>query len=222
MTKVMMTCTRNGSPIYVGLDLSSDTNLNSYAGKAITCPACGHNHALKKLYFEGNGPTEKHRYNVALESAPMFSADIGVYISCFALIEGYMPKLLSRLLNIDEQDAHTIIGRFQMGERTNLLEALSNLRDSTNLESVAIKAFIPRLIKATAMRNKYAHSQYSITFDDAIVVTSWLYDSKRNKQETTETLATIANEVEKIQSLICDLHGYIYRNEMPPSPKGSE
>ncbi len=51
-----------------------------------------------------------------------------------------------------------------MGERINLLQALAQLRNADNAERKVIEAFVPRLIKATAARNKYAHSQYSITF----------------------------------------------------------
>jgi hypothetical protein len=216
MPRVMMTCTRSGKSVFTGLDLPLDASLGAQAAKTVQCPSCGRTHPLRKLYFEGTGPKEKHLYNVALESAPAFSAEIGVLISCFALVEGYMPHLMSRLTGIDKDDAFTILGRFQMGERIQLLGALASSRDGDNAARKALEILLPKLTAATAVRNKYVHAQYSITFNDAIIVESWLHDSKRKtKPKTTEDIPVIAAEVEKIQVLICDLHGYVYRDEMP-------
>lgn len=218
MAKVMMICTRLGKPIETGLDASSNVELDEFIGKKVECPLCGNAHQLKKLYLEGTEPSEKHRFNVALESAPDYAADLGIFISCFALVEGYMSKLLSKLIQCDDKDAYLIAGRFQMNEKIELLESLADLRDGDSSIGCAIKIFVPRLRRMKDLRNKYAHSQYSITFKDAVVVSSWVNDSKRKKRNTMdskEDIRTIGLNVQEIQELICDLHGYIYRDEMP-------
>jgi hypothetical protein len=216
MARVMMTCPYDGKEIDTGLDLPRDDALTKYAKRTATCSHCHRISPLRLLYFHGAGPMEIHRYHVPLDSHRDFAAEIGIFISCFALVEGYLTKLLSDLIGSSEKDAWTIIGRHQAGERIQLLQALATLRPSSDTKRIAIERFAPRLTSATAVRNKYAHSQYASTFGGAIVVSSWLHDSKRKAKNDTETLAKIVGEVTTIKGLLNDLHGYIWRNAMPP------
>ena len=217
MTRVMMSCTYGGKPIFTGRDLPPDVDLSILGGDTIECPECHRVHPLRKLFFEGTVPTEKARYSVALESAPGFASDIGVLISCFALVESYIPRLLTKLIGIAYEDAYLISGRFQMGERVQLLCKLAERRPEGDATRIAVDRLSPRVLDAIAARNKYAHAQYSITFEDAVIVESWLHDSRRKtKPKSTEDRVFIGREIEKVQSLICDLHGFVYRDEMPP------
>lgn len=214
--KVLMICPRDGKPINTDLDLPLEAPLNIYANQSVECSQCCQRHPLRKLYFETSVPTEKNKFNVALESVPVYAASIGILISCYAIIEGYIPQLLSRLINISEEDSKLILGRSQIGERIQLVEALAKTKDDGNKAKKAIEIFAPKLTEATAARNKYAHSQYSITFNDAVIVKSWIHDSKKkNKPESVEDINFISQEIEKAQSLICDLHKYVYLDEMP-------
>jgi hypothetical protein len=216
MARVMMTCPYDGKEIETGLDLPPDDLLTKYAKRTATCSHCHRIWPLRLLYFQGAGPLEIHRYHVALDSVRDFAAEIGIFISCFALVEGYLTNLLSDLIGSSEKDAWTIIGRHQVGERIQLLQALATLRAPSDTKRIAIERFAPRITGATAVRNKYAHSQYA-AFGGAVVVSSWLHDSKRKAKDDTETLAKIVGEVTTIKVLLNDLHGYIWRNEMPPS-----
>jgi hypothetical protein len=219
MPRVMMTCPWDGKEIYTGVELPFDAAITRYARHNVICPHCGRTSPVRLPYFDGT-LRELNKYHVALDSARDFAAEIGIFISCFALVEGYLDDLMAKLTGIDERDAWTILGRHQVGERLQLLAALASLRHDTDPERVAIERLLPRITNAIAARNKYAHSQYAITFNDGIVVSSWLYDSKRTRKEVTENLDSIVLEVETIKALINDLHGYIWRNEMPPPLPG--
>lgn len=170
--------------------------------------------------------SEAASYRVALDEFPEFASEIGILISCFALIESYMHHLISRTTGIDESDAFQIAGNYQtFGPRIDLLETLLKKRDPTAAQVMTAKYFIASLREATRIRNAYAHGTYSLGFvgghysptaERVMMITSYLYDSKRKKPETIErTLSQVKDEVARIKFITCELHAYIYRNESP-------
>ena len=170
--------------------------------------------------------SEAASYRVALDEFPEFASQIGILISCFALIESYMHHLVSRTTGIDESDAFQIAGSYQtFGPRIDLLETLLKKRDPTASQVQTAKYFISALREATRIRNAYAHGTYSLSFvggdysptaERVITVTSYLYDAKRKKPESFErTLDQVIAEVARIKFITCELHAYIYRNEIP-------
>lgn len=173
-----------------------------------------------------NVEREAEKYSVALDEFPEFAAQVGVFVSCFALIESYMHQLISRSTGMDESDAFLISGSFaSFGARIDLLETLLKKKDHGSREVVAAKHFIPMLRESTALRNTYAHGTYSLGFEGGhysptakkiMYVSSFLYDSKRNKAAKLERdLDGIKKDVKRIKFIICEIHGYLYRNEMP-------
>lgn len=55
---------------------------------------------------------ETEKYAVALDYFPEFAAQVGVLISCFAMIESYVHLLIGKLTGIDETDAFVFSGSF--------------------------------------------------------------------------------------------------------------
>jgi hypothetical protein len=219
MTRVMITCTRTGKPIPTALDLPLGSDLVGYAKTRVPCVHCGKDHGIRRPFFEGHGPDNFHKYFVALDCEPNFAAEVGVLISCFAMIESYAPRLLSRLIKIDESEAFTILSVFDtFSDRVELLKSLVKLQESQKKETDEKKAterLVPRLTAATTIRNKYAHGRYGITFHDDFMIDSFI--TSRKPKSTTKSLDAIVGDVNTFKHLICDLHGYTYRDEMPPS-----
>lgn len=210
MSKIMFRCTYNGKPVAV----AESGEIDDYIGAIFDCPNCCEPHVLKRLYLEGEEPSEKQKFNVALESALYYASEIGVFISCFALLEGYMPQLLEKLTGLSKEDAAEIMGNLNMSARVDLLKNLAEQRGDSDQAKQAVSFFAPKIREAISIRNKYAHAEYSIAHEN-VFVKQWKYDSKRKTKEYKETLRDAAIAVETIQSLICDLHGYIYRGENP-------
>ena len=217
MAKVMIFCTRTGKPLDTGLDLPLGTSLKGYAKHRVSCPHCKGEHGVRRPYFESEGPGEIGRYSVALDCEPIFAAEVGVLLSCFALVEGYMPKIMSKLTGISENDSATIVGSFtNFSSKIELIDALSKNRDS-NLDKEAIDKLFTKIREANSLRNIYAHSQYSITFHDDFVINSFLHDTKKKSKKQTKSLDDIVEDVNSLKRTIHVIHGYIHRNEKPQS-----
>jgi len=214
----MITCPRTGKLIYTGLDLPVGSRLTGYAKRKVQCGHCGNEHGVRRPFLEGHGPDEFHKYFVALDCEPNFAAEVGVLISCFALIESYAAHLLSRLIKIDHSEAFTIMATFDtFSERIDLLKSLVKLHASQSKDTDATKAIerlLPKLTAVTTIRNKYAHGRYGITFHDDFMVESFV--TSRKPKSARKSLDAIVEDVNTFKRLICDIHGYVYRKEMPP------
>jgi hypothetical protein len=173
-----------------------------------------------------NVELETEKYSVALDDFPEFAAQVGILISCFALIESYMHQLVSKTTQMSESDAYLVSGSFiSISARIDLLETLLKKRHQQQREVVAAKHFIKRLREATSIRNTYAHGTYSLGFEGGhysptakklMTISSFLYDAKRKNQSRLEKdLDGIKSDVMRIKFITCELHGYVYRNEMP-------
>lgn len=173
-----------------------------------------------------NVELEAEKYSVALDEFPEFAAQVGILISCFALIESYMHKLISRSTNMDESDAFLVSGSFiSFGARIDLLETLIKKRNQQSKEVIAAKHFTKTFREATTIRNTYAHGTYSLGFEGGhysptakkiMYISSFLYDAKRKQpSKLVRDLDSIKKDVERIKFITCEIHGYLYRDEMP-------
>ena len=167
---------------------------------------------------------EFQKFGVALDNFPEFSAQLGVLISCFALIEDYMHRVISYSTNMDEQEAFFVSGSFSgFGARITLLETLIKNKDAMLKEVIAAKYFVKTFKEASIIRNDYAHGKYSLTFEGAtkektMIIKSFLYDAKRREPKIMrKNLKEIKEDVQRLKFIICELHAYIYRDEMPNS-----
>lgn len=173
-----------------------------------------------------NVELEAEKYGVALDEFPDFAAQVGILISCFALIESYMHQLISRTTGMDESDTYLVSGSFtSFGSRIDLLGTLLKKRAPTNKQVVAARHFIKTMRESTGIRNTYAHGTYSLSFEGGyysrtakkiMFISSFLYDAKRkNPVKVEKDLDSVKKDVARIKFITCELHGYVYRDEMP-------
>lgn len=215
MPRVMMICPKRSHPIFTGLELPAGSALTGLAKTRVPCPACGGEHSIRRPYFEGHGPDSLHLYWVALEQEPVFSAEVGVLISCFAIIENFIPAMLARLTKMNHNDAFTILSSFEtFSQRVELLKALVKTHEGDEIETQALGRILPRLTNAATIRNKYAHGRYSITFDDDFVVESFI--TSRKPKTVRKSLDAIVADVNVLKGLIVDLQSYLGAGTMPP------
>jgi hypothetical protein len=171
-------------------------------------------------------PPDLEKYSVALDHFPDFAAQVGILVSCFAILESYAQKLIARIAAIDENDAFVIAGSFQsFSARIDLFELLMNRRDISLPDVKAAKYFISGIREATALRNTYAHGTYSLTFEGGSAtpgakmimhINSFLYDAKRKSpKKLIRDLEGAQSDVQALKALICELHGFLHRNEFP-------
>lgn len=175
-----------------------------------------------------NVELETEKYSVALDEFPEFAAQVGILISCFALIESYMHKLVSRSTGMDESDAFMVSGSFiSFGARIDLLETLIKKKNQKLKEIVAAQHFIKTLREATAIRNTYAHGTYSLGFEGGyysstakklMYISSFQYDAKRKEpKKLVRDLDSVKKDVKRMKFISCEIHGYLYREEIPQS-----
>jgi len=113
-----------------------------------------------------NAEREAEKFGVALDEFPEFAAQVGVLVSCFALVESYVHRLISKLTGAAVEDAFVFSGSFMnFRARVDLLDSLAKRRSRGDQSALASRHFVVLLREATEIRNRYAHGQYSITFE---------------------------------------------------------
>ena len=91
-----------------------------------------------------------------------------------------------------------------------------------NKDKIAVEYFIPKLRQVSSTRNGYVHARYSITYNDDFRIDKFMMDTKRKTQTVQKSLYDIVADVTEARALICELHAYVYRHEMPrPLPDKS-
>ncbi len=152
--KVMMRCTHNWNiEFFTQLDIPRKKGLKGLGNKIVTCPHCGQPHHLKRLYFAGDDPGPQGNY--ALDVAQSFAAEIGVLISISALIEGHLPRMLSKLTGISVEDANMTMGTFfNISHRLDLLQLIAETRPKESEVRKDILYLVKQIRKANDIRNK--------------------------------------------------------------------
>lgn len=173
-----------------------------------------------------NAQREAQSYRVALDEFPEFAAQVGILISCFALIESYVHKLISKLTGASEGDAFVFPGSFMnLRARVDLLELLAKRRSPSDRPVAVSRYFVTLLREATGIRNRYAHGQYSLTFEGGhssptvkkiMHIDTSLFDANKSPKKIVRDLAGVQEEVKRIKFIICEIHAYLYRDELPP------
>lgn len=172
---------------------------------------------MPEPYAASTAASELEKYDVALDHAPDFSAQVGVLLSCFAIVEHYVPQLLSRLTGLGDNDSFRLVGTFtSFSNRVELIRLILENRAESETRRIYTH-FLKTLGEANSLRNRFAHGLYSITFGQKIVVQSFGSDSRKATREELYDLARVKSDVHRIKQIICELHGFIYRNETPLS-----
>lgn len=180
---------------------------------------------MKQRLPPTNAEREAQQFGVALDEFPEFAAQVGVLVSCFALVESYVHRLISKLTGVSEQGAFVFSGSFiNFRARVELLESLAKRRSKSD-QSAAVACYFALLLReATEIRNRYAHGQYSLTFEGGhyspkakkiMHIDTSLFDANKNPKKVIRDLAGVEAEVVRIKLIICEMHAYLYRNELP-------
>jgi hypothetical protein len=172
---------------------------------------------------------EAEGYTVALDHFPEFAAQVGILISCFAMIESYVHMLISKLTGTSESDAFVFSGSFMnFRARVDLLESLAKRRNAKDESVVVAKHFASLLREATGIRNRYAHGRYSLSFEGGrysptakkiMHIETSLFDANKHATKAVRDLDELIKEVRRIKVIVCEIHAYVYRDERPLSSK---
>ena len=153
--------------------------------------------------------------DVALDNAPEFSAQVGVLLSCFALIERYLPQLVSKITGMSEDEALLFVGSFHnVSGRIDLIDTLLKKKQNLSPAEETVKSFIPRLREVSTIRNRYAHAQFSYMKPDKFQITSFLSSATKETKVEVHTFEDVKKKTFYLKELINDMHGFVYRNEM--------
>jgi hypothetical protein len=100
-----------------------------------------------------------------------------------------------------------------------LREAIAKTRDPEDLTTQAVKKFIPRMRKASEIRNKYAHAQYGLgATEDSIVIMPFSGDARRPDLTHTATIDDVGGDVNFLKALCCDLSDFVVAHQKTPPP----
>ncbi len=219
MPEVQTWCPKKGVAVSVGMVLPKKSKLTGYADRALApCPACGGEHPWRNLFLEGEGPARADRYWVALDQRRDIAAEIGILISCFAVIESFFPKLLKRFTGASGQDASAIMGAIPTTEgKKELLNIIQNNRgDEVSDARSAMEIIVRKLGAAIKIRNQYAHAQYGLGAGSLIHINPFFGDMRRKTPATLKkNIDDISADVRAIKELICEISEYVAHGTMP-------
>ena len=182
---------------------------------------------MKQQKVLANVEREAQAYRVALDEFPEFAGQVGILISCFAMIESYVHLLISKLTGCSEDDAFVFSGSFMnIRARIDLLESLAKRRKSQDQAAKIARHFVILVREATDIRNRYAHGRYSLTFEGGqysatakkvMHIDTSLFDANKTPKKIIRDLPAIEVDVKRVKLIICEIHGYLYRDEIPVS-----
>jgi hypothetical protein len=169
--------------------------------------------------------SETAKYNVALEWGDDFAKAVGVIISLFAIIEGYPPFLLERISGVKRDDARAILGVFRAASnRLDLIKELVRLRPDNSPERILFTYYRGLLSEANTLRNKYAHAQYSLSYEPlspqapnrkmTFHLRTFFSDFNRKEETLVHFIEDFHKDRDRLKRIICELHALIYRAEI--------
>jgi hypothetical protein len=219
MPMVMMRCASNwGQEIDTGIERTRKQGLKGLGHLVIDCPFCDFHHHLRRLYFQGDPPTEGTTDVYALDCAYGFAAEVGVIISVMALIESYLPELLVRLTGMPKAAAAITMGTFyNFSHRVDLLALIAASAD-TDVRRDILK-LAKRIRTANNVRVKYAHAMYSVGKDEngkqTVHLVPFFGDARKPQQTIIMYDDDVAGDVETVKGIKRQIHAYLHRNERP-------
>lgn len=165
--------------------------------------------------YKINDKLESHTasYTVALDAGTDYATQVGLIISLFALVEGYVPYALEKMIGIKRADARSIAGVFRaFSNKIDLLHQLN--RNQGKIERVVFSHYKGLFSEANKIRNKYAHATYSYARTHFKLQT-YSGDYNRSPEIIDGTLADFVSDATTLRRIINDLHGFYVRNEIP-------
>jgi hypothetical protein len=159
--------------------------------------------------------------HMALDNDREIAAEIGILLSCYALIELQMFVVFSKLTSSTRDESEVILGNVSgFFSKMNILKKLLSTNTDPSIDKNRASEILNLVDKCNQIRNKYAHSVYSQVSVEGQVkwrTSSWLGDARRNNKFEIFELESIRKECEVLRQAIRDL--YYFGHLELPSPE---
>lgn len=145
---------------------------------------------------------------MAIEAFPEIAVRIGVLMACFATAELTLRDLLSRILNISQEEAGDVLGHLNsVSLRTKIVETLASTKPDSELKK-QVRALLSEIRWLASERNKYAHAQYVApqgNNDQRLFRVAFFTDKKTKTLYDEMTISRVDTDIERAKHLICSL-----------------
>jgi hypothetical protein len=133
-----------------------------------------------------------NEYPIALDYDRELAAEIGLFLSCYAIIDLYILHIYSLVSEQSKDSANIVLGRIKgNGQRIELIRDLIEISSRPN-KSYELE-LIKQIVMATKRRNEYAHSIYSQVDASPTKwrMSMWLSDGGKRKKEFKDISVSI-------------------------------
>jgi len=161
--------------------------------------------------------------HVALDNNRDIAAEVGILLSCYAIIELHMFVVFSKITGSNRDESEVILGNVSgFFSKMNILKKLLSNNTDPSIDKGYAMRILESVDKCNRIRNKYAHSVYSqisIKGETKWRTSSWLGDARRNNKFEYFDLDSIRKECEILRQSIRDLN--YFGNLELPGPDGA-
>ena len=148
--------------------------------------------------------------HVALDNNRDIATQVGLLLSCYALIEQHMFVVFERLSGKSRGDAEDSLGNVSDSyARMNVLRQLLDSSNDNKLDKELSSEIFDRVEECCRIRNKYAHSFYSqmqIKDEEEWCLSSWFGDVRKINIFEYISLDSIKHERNILRQTIRDLN----------------
>jgi hypothetical protein len=136
---------------------------------------------------------DQDRYPIALDSNQELAAEVGLLLSCYAIIDLYIVHIFATVSGMPKDASYAVLARVKgRGQRIELLQALVAASDRPEKEYEL--ELIRKIEEATRIRNEYAHAIYSGYAGSSTSwrMSMWQSDAGRRRKAFKDVSADIA------------------------------
>lgn len=136
---------------------------------------------------------DQDRYPIALDSNRELAAEVGLLLSCYAIIDLYIVHIFATVSGMPKDASYGVLKHVKGKEqRIELLQGLLAASDRPDKDYEL--ELIGKIKRATDIRNKYAHAIYSAVSASPTKwrMSMWLSDAGRRKKAFEDVSVDIA------------------------------
>jgi hypothetical protein len=147
------------------------------------------------------------RHNLALDNDRELAAEVGLLLSCYAIIDLFILHIFSIVSNQPKDSASIVLSKIKgNGQRLELIKEIisSSNRQNKNFEL----ELVGKTIQATKLRNQYAHAIYSgvSASPTGWRMSMWLSDGGKRKKEFKDiSVEIVRRDGDLLRSVLNDL-----------------
>lgn len=149
----------------------------------------------------------KDIHRLALDNNRELATEIGLLLSCYAIIDLFILHIFSVVSNQTKDNASMILGRVKGNSLR--LELIKDIILASNRENKAFELdLISKIKHATNLRNQYAHAIYSGVSDSSTGwrMSMWLSDGGKRKKEFRDiSVEVVKKDCQYLRSVLNDL-----------------